>query len=96
MLELSETLRLRNCELGLEWIPREYNQLADDLTNEDFSKFPGERRVQWVGGNTKWYVLDGLMDKAKEFFTELQKAKLENKGKRKRASPKQKKKLDHW
>ncbi|CAL1153955.1 unnamed protein product [Cladocopium goreaui] len=96
VLELSETLRLRNCELGLEWIPREYNQLADDLTNEDFSKFPGERRVQWVGGNTKWYVLDGLMDKAKEFFTELQKAKLENKGKKKRASPKQKKKLDHW
>ena len=28
------------------------------------------------------------MDKAKEFFTELQKAKLENKGKKKRASPK--------
>ena len=43
-----------------------------------------------------WYVLDGLMDKAKEFFTELQRAKLENKGKRKRVSQKQKKKLDHW
>ena len=39
VLELSETLRLRNCELGLEGIPREHNQLADDLTNEDFSKF---------------------------------------------------------
>ena len=59
VLELSETLRLRNCELGLEWIPREHNQLADDLTNEDFSKFPGERRVQWVGGNTKWTCLTG-------------------------------------
>jgi len=96
VLELSETLRLRNCELGLEWIPREYNQLADDLTNEDFGKFPDDRRVQWVGGDTRWYVLDGLMNKAKEFFTELQKAKLENKGKKRKASPKQKKKLDHW
>ena len=96
VLELSETLRRRGCELNLEWIPREFNQLADDLTNEDFTKFPMDRRVKGVGGDTKWYVLDQLMSKSNEFFSELQKAKLEIKGVKRKRSPKEKKKLEPW
>ena len=66
VMELSEALRTRRCELSLEWIPRDLNQLADDLTNEKFDAFPEEKRVKamscwacpallcvavvWVGG----------------------------------------------
>ena len=52
IMELSETLRTRDCELCLEWVPREKNQLADDLTNEKFDHFPMELRVRLVGGDT--------------------------------------------
>ena len=71
IMELSETLRTRGCELHLEWIPRERNQLADDLTNQDFKHFSLDSRVQFVGGDTRWLVLDGLMAKAQEFHMEL-------------------------
>ena len=71
IMELSETLRARNCELDLQWIPREKNQLADDLTNQVFTKFPMDCRVQFVGGDTKWLVLSELMEKANEFHMEL-------------------------
>ena len=33
VMEISETLRTRDCELLLEWIRRDKNQLPDDLTN---------------------------------------------------------------
>eukprot|EP00435_Cladocopium_sp_Y103_P003644 s2140_g1.t1 len=97
IMELSEALRSRDCILNLEWIPREQNQLADDLTNQVFTHFPLDCRVQFVGGDTKWLVLDKLMMKAQEFHMELAKER-----KRKvpeetvRKSKKQKKKLDPW
>eukprot|EP00435_Cladocopium_sp_Y103_P001483 s5030_g1.t1 len=71
IMELSEILRTRSCELNLEWIPRDKNQLADDLTNQKYDQFPKERRVQFVGGDTKWLVLSKLMHKANEFHEEL-------------------------
>ena len=75
IMELSETLRTRDCELSLEWVPREKNQLADDLTNQKFECFPAERRIKFVGGDTKWLVLDRLMHKAQEFHEELKREK---------------------
>ena len=36
MMETAEELSHRNCELQLQWIRRDINQLADDLTNEEF------------------------------------------------------------
>ena len=34
LMELAEELSAKNCELQLQWIRRDLNQLADDLTNE--------------------------------------------------------------
>ena len=34
LMELAEELSARNCALQLQWIRRDLNQLADDLTNE--------------------------------------------------------------
>ncbi|CAE7324059.1 SAC1 [Symbiodinium natans] len=39
LMELAEELAAKNCELQLQWIRRDMNQLADDLTNENFASF---------------------------------------------------------
>ena len=96
VMELSETLRTRNCELMLEWIPRERNQLADDLTNEKFDSFPERKRVKAIGGDTKWLVLERLMAKATEFFQELQKEKSEAKERPMVKTKGKKRKLEAW
>ena len=98
-MELSETLRTRGCELHLEWIPRERNQLADDLTNQDFKHFSldsRDSRVQFVGGDTRWLVLDGLMAKAQEFHMELAEERKRKVTDPKPVKNKKRKKLDPW
>lgn len=95
-MELSETLRTRNCELCLEWIPGDKNQLADDLTNQKYDHLPSDRRVQFVGGDAKWLVLSQLMQKANEFHEELA---LERKRKPRetiREKAKKKRRIDPW
>ncbi|CAE7693021.1 DSK1, partial [Symbiodinium necroappetens] len=37
LMETAEELSAKNCELQLQWIRRDLNQLADDLTNENFA-----------------------------------------------------------
>ena len=96
VMELSETLRTRNCELSLEWIPREFNQLADDLTNEKFDSFPEGKRIKAIGGDTKWLVLERLMVKATDFFQELQKEKSEAKQRPALKKKGKKRKLEVW
>ena len=75
ILELSETLRTRSCVLELDWIPREQNQLADDLTNQVFDHFPADKRIVWNGGEVKWLVLDKLLIRSEEFLLSVQTAK---------------------
>ena len=57
-MELAEGLSFRHCELKLQWIGRDINQLADDLTNEKFDAFEFGQRVALIGGELKWRVLD--------------------------------------
>ena len=98
IMELSETLRTRDCELNLQWVTRDLNQLADDLTNQKFDSFPLDKRIQFVGGDTKWLVLDRLMHKAQEFHEELAREKKQRssnpKPKPKRAN--KKRKMEPW
>ncbi len=69
VMELSETLRFHGCDLNLQWIPRERNQLADDLTNEKFDHFPTDCRKRWIGGDTKWITLEKMIFKPREAAT---------------------------
>ena len=39
LLEMTSQLQARGLELNLQWLARESNQEADDLTNEKFDKF---------------------------------------------------------
>ena len=95
-MEMSETLRQGCCELNLDWIAREYNELADDLTNNKFEKFAGAPRVRWDPRTEEWLVLEKFLRHAEEFHMELQKEK-EVKRPLPRKIPKAKRqKLDKW
>ena len=71
LLELAEELAFKSCELGLTWIRREANQLADDLTNENFKEFCPKFRVPLKGEDIQWRVLDKLLEHANGFYQEL-------------------------
>jgi uncharacterized protein HemY len=45
LAELAEQLKLRQTELNLVWVPRDQNEEADELTNEEFSRFRSDLRV---------------------------------------------------
>ncbi|OLQ05332.1 hypothetical protein AK812_SmicGene11523 [Symbiodinium microadriaticum] len=49
LMELAEELSTKNCELQLQWIRRDLNQLADDLTNENFASFDPNLRIDLKG-----------------------------------------------
>ena len=58
--ELAVQLRDRNLALGLEWVPRLQNEEADGLTNEDFSIFTAERRMNVELDHVRFKVLPDL------------------------------------
>ena len=55
LMETAEELSAKNCELQLQWIRRDLNQLADDLTNENFASFDPEFRVKLEGSSPASY-----------------------------------------
>ena len=57
VMELSESLRLGNSFLALDWLRRDKNQLADDLSNMDFKHFDLRARVRWLPDQQEWQVL---------------------------------------
>ena len=79
VMELSESLRLGNCYLALDWLRRDKNQLADDLSNMKFEHFDMERRVRWIPQDQTWHVYTEFMQHAKEFHEEMNKRKAEDK-----------------
>ncbi|CAE7548310.1 unnamed protein product, partial [Symbiodinium necroappetens] len=71
LMELAEELAAKDCELQLTWIRREMNQLADDLTNEDFKHFDRDFRIPLKGEELEWRILDKLLDHWAKFFAEV-------------------------
>ena len=79
VMELSESLRLGNCYLALDWLRRDMNQLADDLSNMKFENFDLSRRVRWIPQEQRWHVYERFMQHAREFHEEMNKRKTESK-----------------
>ena len=71
LMELAEELSAKNCELQLQWIRRDLNQLADDLTNENFASFSPDFRVALEGEKLEWRVLGRLLEHSSSYFQEL-------------------------
>ena len=70
LMELAEELSAKNCELQLQWIRRDLNQLADDLTNEN-----PNFRIDLKRKALEWRVLGRLLTHATSYFEELGSAK---------------------
>ena len=77
LVELSEQLRRRNIELHLDWLPREKNQEADAITNQDFSAFTPENEIKITPKDIPWIVLPEVLEWARDIYeiTEQQKKK---------------------
>ena len=61
VMELSGSLREGKCYLQLDWVPRDSNQMADDLTNLKFDSFESQQRVRWDPRKQRWCVLDTFL-----------------------------------
>ena len=66
LIEICETLREKEMTASLHWVRRDENQLADDLTNEEFGKFDEEKRVRVTKQNCEWKVLGGLLKESNQ------------------------------
>ena len=71
LLELAEELAFKSCELGLTWIRRDANQLADDLTYENFKELSTDFRIPLKGKDIQWRALDKFLEHANGFYQEL-------------------------
>jgi hypothetical protein len=72
LMELTEQLALRQISLDLVWQPRELNQSADDLTNEEFRSFSDQLRIPVVLSDLNWVVLPELYKEARDLHEEIQ------------------------
>ena len=64
LMELARELTAKLCELKLQRLRRDENQLADDLMNEKFDAFDMD---PLKGEDMKWRILDKLMAGADNF-----------------------------
>ena len=78
LMELSEQLRRRQILLNVSWRPRDENEEADALTNENFSAFSLDRRVAVEWADLDLMVLPRLTAMADEHFHMLSLAKRES------------------
>ena len=68
LMEMSEQMRERKLELHLNWIRRDKNELADALSNGDFSSFDPSLRVPLDPKELKWIVLPRVLVWSKEIY----------------------------
>ena len=68
-------LKKCNLELDLGWVPRDQNTEADALTNNEFSGFLPEKRIEKNFEDIQFEVLDKLIEKAGELDKDIKLAK---------------------
>ena len=71
LAELSAQLRRKGIELNLEWVPRDQNEEADALTNEHFTHFNKDLRIDVDVLKIDWIVLNRLMGVAEEIYRDV-------------------------
>ena len=71
LAELACQMRQRGMELSLTWAPREQNEEADALANEDFTAFDPGRRVVVDLQKIKWLVLDDMLAVSENIYEEV-------------------------
>eukprot|EP00435_Cladocopium_sp_Y103_P046701 s631_g13.t1 len=82
LMELAEELRERDVGMDLEWIRREDNTVADDLSNGRCDAFDPQLREEVTAEKLRWLVLGDLQKRSEEFYEELKSLKLQGKANR--------------
>ena len=77
LTEFALQLRARSAELSLQWVPRDQNEEADALTNDEFGAFDPARRLDINIGELEWMILPAMLKVSEEIYQDL-------KGRRKR------------
>ena len=95
LMELAEELSAKSCELQLQWIRRDLNQLADDLTNQNFASFDPNFRIDLKGEVLEWWLLGRLLAHATSYFERLGTARRTDRAPAKRFA-KRARKLGPW
>lgn len=90
LMEMSEELEGKKCELDLEWVRRDDNQDADALTNQEYGAFDANLRVRVDGPGLQWRVLHKVLKSSDLFWQEV----CSLKGKKTHASKKASKRGD--
>ena len=62
-------------ELELNWIPREQNTEADELSNMETRRFQDKHRVKVVVEELKFTLLDELLDQGEKLYQLIEKVK---------------------
>ena len=75
LAEVAAQLRSRSMVLHLGWTPRDQNEEADALTNEEFAAFSMSRRVPVDLAKIKWCVLPQMLGVAQDIYERVQQAK---------------------
>lgn len=68
-------LRKKGIEMDLGWIPRGQNAEADALTNSELTGFDPGKRIDMNFEDSKFLVMDKLMEKAATLDEEIKLAK---------------------
>ena len=79
LMELSEELREKDLDMDLEWVRREENVIADDLSNGRCEAFKEENREVFAVKEGTWRVLSKLQKRSEELYEGLK--SLKNQGK---------------
>ena len=80
LAEVSEQMRSKNLVMDLQWVSRDDNVPADELSNSDFHQFNMEMRIPVVPSEIQWLVLPELMAAGTELFQEIIEKRTEAKG----------------
>ena len=109
LMELAMQLHQKGIALNLEWVRRELNQEADDLSNFRFDDFQKENRIEVDLDSFKFILLDEFMKSTGELYKKVASAReakkrdlaargapsIQTKGKKRPLSEKLKQK-SHW
>ena len=71
LIELACQLETRGIDMNIQWVPREENQEADDLTNARFDKFDVHARIPVDYDKLEWIILDKLLVEYKGYYEGL-------------------------
>ena len=72
LMQAAEDLEQRGAWLDLQWVRRNHNEEADELTNEAFGRFDARRRVPFVYREEDFTVMHRMSQAAADLFMDVQ------------------------